>query len=84
MFETGEFELMSVNHSSRSGGIIRISFRFSNMKVCCVFSFESPHRGDSNEYTQYIIFNIKKKISLDFTKSTVMRFFPRDSRTSSK
>ena len=33
---------------------------FFNMKVCCVFSLESPHRGDSNEYTQYTIFNIKK------------------------
>ena len=31
------------------------------MKVCCVFSLESPHRGDSNEYTQYTVFNIKKK-----------------------
>ena len=28
----------------------------------CVFSLELPHRGDSNEYTQYTIFNIKKKI----------------------
>ena len=35
---------------------------FFNIKVCCVFSLESPHRGDSNEYTQYTIFNIKKKI----------------------
>ena len=25
---------------------------FFNMKVCCVFSVESPHRGNSNEYTQ--------------------------------
>ena len=33
---------------------------FYDMKVCCVFSLESPHRGDSNEYTQYIIFDIKK------------------------
>ena len=23
------------------------------MKVCCVFSSESPHQGDSNEYTQH-------------------------------
>ena len=23
-----------------------------------MFSLESPHRGDSNEYTQYTIFNI--------------------------
>ena len=35
---------------------------FFDMKVCCVFSLESPHRGDSNEYTQYTIFNIKKKL----------------------
>ena len=28
------------------------------MKVYCLFSEESPHRGDSNEYTQYTIFNI--------------------------
>ena len=35
---------------------------FLNMKVCCVFSLESPHRGDSNEYAQHTIFNIKKKI----------------------
>ena len=25
------------------------------MKVYCLFSLESPQRGDSNEYTQYII-----------------------------
>ena len=29
MFETGRFEVMSVNHSARSGGIIRISSLFS-------------------------------------------------------
>ena len=26
-----------------------------------MFSLESPHRGDSNEYTQYNIFNMNKK-----------------------
>ena len=26
-----------------------------------MFSLESPHRGDSNEYTQHTIFNIIKK-----------------------
>ena len=31
-----------------------------NMKVCCVFSLELPHRGNSYEYTQHTIFNIKK------------------------
>ena len=26
-----------------------------------MFSLKPPHRGDSNEYTQYTLFNIKKK-----------------------
>ena len=47
---------------------------FLNMKVYCVFSLESPHRGDSNECTQYIIFNIKKKITLNYPKSAAMGF----------
>ena len=34
---------------------------FFNMKVYCVFSLESPHRGDSNENIQHTIFNIKKE-----------------------
>ena len=57
---------------------------FFNMKVCCMFSLEWPHRGNSNENTQYTIFNIKEKISLNYSKSAAMDFFPRDSRTSSK
>ena len=44
------------------------------MKVCCVFLLESHHRGDSNEYTQYTIFNIKKKISLNYPKFAAMGF----------
>ena len=65
---------MSVNHSAKSGGIIGISPRF-NMKVCCVFSFESPHQSDSNEYTQYTIFNMNKKNTLNYPKSAAMIFF---------
>ena len=57
---------------------------FFNMKVYCVFSLESPHRGDSNKYTHYTIFNTIIKITLNFLKSAAMRFFPRASRTSSK
>ena len=38
------------------------------MKVCCVFSFESPHRGDSNEYTQHIVISINKKITRNYSK----------------
>ena len=26
-----------------------------------MFSLESPHRGDSNEYTQHTIFNVEKR-----------------------
>ena len=31
------------------------------MTVYCLFLLESPHRGNSNEYTQYTIFNLKKE-----------------------
>ena len=57
---------------------------FFEKKVCCVFSLESPHRGDSNENTQNTIFNMNKKNTLNYPKSAAMGFFPRDSRTSSK
>ena len=39
-----------------------------------MFSLESPHRGDSILYTQYTIFNIKKKITLNYPKSAVLGF----------
>ena len=56
---------MIVTHCARLGGIIGIFFSvFFNMKVCCVISLESPHIGDFNEYTQYTIFNIKRKSPL--------------------
>ena len=48
---------------------------FLNMQVCCVLSLESPHRGDSNGYTQYTIFNIKKKINPNYPKSAASGFF---------
>ena len=40
-----------------------------------MFSLESPYRGDSNEYTLYTMFNIKKKTTLNYPKSAGMRFF---------
>ena len=52
-----------------------ISFK---MKICCVFALELPHRSDSNKYTQYTTFNIKKVITLNYPKSAAMGFFPRD------
>ena len=39
-----------------------------------MFSLESPHRGDSNECTQYTIFSIEKKIILNYPKSVDMVF----------
>ena len=39
-----------------------------------MFSLEPPHRGDSNEYTQYTIFNIKK-ITRNYSKSAAIGFF---------
>ena len=40
-----------------------------------MFLLESPHRGDSNEYTQHTIFNIKEKITLNHPKSAALDFF---------
>ena len=40
-----------------------------------MLSLESLHRGDSNEYIQYTIFSIKKKITINYPKSPAMGFF---------
>ena len=40
-----------------------------------MFSLESPHRGDSNEYTQYTISQYKKENHINYPKSAAMRFF---------
>ena len=81
-FETGEFELMGVNHSGRSGNIIGIFSIFLKMKVFCEFLLESPHRGDSNEYTQYTFFNIKKKNQPKLSQICSCGIFPKDSKPS--
>ena len=39
-----------------------------------MFSLESPYRDDSNECTQYTIFNIKKKITLNYPKFAAIGF----------
>ena len=87
MFGTGVvranecYSLHQVRRHNR--GIFSIFF---NIKVCCVFSIESPHRGDSNEYTKYTIVNIKK-INLNYIPSLHLWIFfegtqerPRNSR----
>ena len=59
---------------------------FFNMKVhvYCVFSLASPHRGDSNVYTQYTIFIIKKENHPRLFLICRYGIFSWDSRTSSK
>ena len=42
-----------------------------------MFSLESPGRGDSNEYTQYTIFNMKNKNTIYYPKTAAMGFFPK-------
>ena len=66
---------MRVDYRARSVGLIGIFFFiFFNMKVCCVFTLESPHRGDSNEYTQYTIFSMNMKNCPIYPKSAAMGF----------
>ena len=43
--------------------IIGKFFIFYTTMVCCVYSLESPRRGDSNEYTQHAISLYYKNIS---------------------
>ena len=66
---------MKDDKSTRSGGIIRTSLISYDMKVCFVFSLESPHRGDSNENTQYTIVSIRKKMTLNYSTSAALGFF---------
>ena len=78
MFETGVVRANECSSQRKVRRNIRDIFSiFLNVKVCCVFSLKSPYRGDSNEYTQYTIFKIKKKITLNYPKSAAMGFFPK-------
>ena len=65
-----EFFFQSFQNSSNSSRtqIFRdYVFLFYHGIVCCVYSLESPHRGDSNEYTQHTIIVYKiEKISLNY------------------
>ena len=47
------------------------------MKVCFVFTLESPHQGDSNEYTQHTICNIKTKNLNKLSKICSYGIFPK-------
>ena len=85
MFETG---VVRVNECESKRQVRRHnrdrSSIFFNMKVCSVFSLVLPHRGNSNDYTQHTISNIKKENHPKSSQSAASGFFPRDSRTSSR
>ena len=73
-----QFELMSVNHSARSGGIIGLFLSiFYNVKVYCVFSLESPHRGTvmSAHKIPFSIFDMNN--TLYYPRSAILGFFQR-------
>ena len=75
----GWSEPVGVYYSARPGGLEGVSFRLSLMIVYCMFSLESPHRGDFIEYTQCTLnvpfFNMAKKYTLTFCKFAAMGFF---------
>ena len=73
-----------LNHSARSGGIIGYIFDFLTRRYY-MFLLESPHRGDSTEYTQNTSFNIKTEFNQNHPKSAAAGyFFPKDSRKRSE
>ena len=62
MFETGVVRAIEGLLYSQARKHNRDIFSiFFNMKVYCVFSLESPQRGNSNEYTQHTICQYKKE-----------------------
>ena len=48
----GPYKILPIAQENKYLGIF---FLFYHGIVCCVYSLESPHRGDSNEYTQHTI-----------------------------
>ena len=48
---------------------------FFNVKVYCSFTLESPHRGDSNEYTQYTNFQYEKERAISVRAIEVLLLF---------
>ena len=66
LFELIFVSLRNFSDSSRKQ-ILREIFLFYYEIVCCVYSLESPHRGDSNEYTQHTIILLKiENISINY------------------
>ena len=57
---------------------------FFIMKVCGVFTLESPRRGDSNEYTNIPFLIYKQEKSPKLSQICSYGICPWDSRTGSK
>ena len=55
LIRTHFFQSLRSSSDSPRKQIFREIFLFYREIVCCVYSLESPHRGDSNEYTQHTI-----------------------------
>ena len=51
---------MPSHWASRSSLCIYMFSLFLHENICCGYSFEVPHLGTSNEYSQYILLTIKK------------------------
>ena len=49
------FESLRNSSDSLIKQIFKEIFLFYREIVCCVYSLQSPHPGDSNEYTQHTI-----------------------------
>ena len=70
-FDLGWFELVLSPYEilpiTQEKQIFWDNFLFYNELVCCLYSSESPHRGDSNDNTQRTIIVEKiKKTSLNY------------------
>ena len=49
------FESLRNSSENSRKQIFKELFLFYHEIVCCVYSLESPHQGNSNEYTQHTI-----------------------------
>ena len=55
MIRTLFFSPYKILPMAQENKYLGIFFLFYHGIVCCVYSLESPHRGDSIEYTQHTI-----------------------------
>ena len=54
------YEILAI---AQENAYLGIFFLFHYEIVCCVYSLESPHQGDSNEYTQPLLYRRSKILS---------------------